>query len=60
MIMSFDANNPGGEYTLNLAKPWERFIAVKLQHLAKTRGEPWKSSELVYKGALHFSRNRLA
>ena len=57
LITAFDPKHPGGEYTLNLAKPWERFLAVKLQQLAVSRREPWESSELVYKGPLHFSRN---
>lgn len=42
LVTAFDASNPAGEYTLDLSKPWERFIAQKLQRLAITRQEPWK------------------
>ncbi|KAL1522969.1 hypothetical protein AB1Y20_017933 [Prymnesium parvum] len=48
LVSSFDASNPGGEYRLDLSKPWERFIALKLQNLARSRSEPWEHATIEF------------
>ena len=39
---------------IDLSKPWERFIAIKLQQLAVSRNEPWEGAELTYDDARGF------
>ena len=54
--LHFDPDNPEGRYNLNLSKPWDRWVACKLQQLSLQKGEPWLRP--FYDDGLqkHFSR----
>ena len=55
--LDFDAENPEGEYALDLGKPWERWVACKLQQLSVQQSEPWEDCSYDDGRTPHFSRH---
>ena len=55
--LDFDAQRPEGDYSLDLGKPWERWVACKLQQLALQQTEPWENCSYDDGRTPHFSRH---
>ena len=55
--LDFDAQRPEGEYSLELGKPWERWVACKLQQLSLQQNEPWENCSYDDGRTPHFSRH---
>lgn len=56
LVLNFDISNPNGKYTLNLSRPTDRWVAIKLRDLSLSRKEPWANAVWDSQVDTHFSR----